>query len=205
MSDFLTFICAHAHQAHWVIFLLFLLGGLNIPVSEDILIIGGGAIASTCIPDHTLRLFIWIYLGCIISAWEAYGLGYLLGPRIYTIPLLNSVLTPQRLTVLKTYYAKFGIWTFIVGRFCPGGIRNALFMSSGLTKMPFKLFVLRDSLACIISTTTLFSLGYHFGKNFEQIAHYFREYEEIVIALLLSCLVFFCIRMLIKKIKQDKD
>jgi len=189
MESFFTYICTHAHHAHWIIFSLLLLTGLNFPISEDILLLIGGAIASTCIPDHTLKLYIWIFFGCYLSAWEAYWIGRLLGPRLYHIPLFKSVVTPHRLEVLRHYYAKFGIFTFIIGRFFPGGIRNALFMSSGLTKMPFYLFILRDGLACLISSAVLFHIGYRFGQNLDLIIFYFHRYTHWFLAIFLSLIV----------------
>ncbi len=189
MESIFSYICENAHQAHWIIFCLLLLSGLNFPISEDIMLLGGGAIASSCIPDHTLRMFIWIFLGCYLSAWEAYWIGRLLGPQLYRIRLFNRIITPHRMTVLRYYYARFGILTFIVGRFCPGGIRNALFISSGLTKMPFSLFILRDGLACFISSSVFFFIGYKFGENLPMIFHYFYRYTEIFLFVLGSVLL----------------
>jgi membrane protein DedA with SNARE-associated domain len=186
MEAFFSYICEHANQAHWIIFCLLLLAGFNLPISEDIMLIGGGAIASTCIPDHALRLYIWIFLGSYLSAWIAYWIGRLLGPTLYHIPLFQSIITPHRLDILRHYYAKFGIFTFIVGRFIPGGMRNALFMSSGLTKMPFFLFILRDGIACLISSSILFNIGYQFGENLDLILFYFHRYTFWVLIVILS-------------------
>lgn len=186
METLINYACAHAHSAHYIIFILLMLAGLNVPISEDFLLLTGGAIASTCIPDHALRLFIWIYFGCWISAWEAYWIGRLLGPKLYTIRWFSHVITPGRIEKLHHYYEKFGIFTFIMGRFIPGGVRNALFMSSGLGKMPFLKFILRDGFACMISTTTIFSLGYYFGQNYRTIVHYFETYNKIAIGAVIS-------------------
>jgi membrane-associated protein len=192
MESILFYICENAYHAHWIIFCLLLLAGLNVPISEDIMLIGGGAIASTCIPDHAVRLFIWIFLGCYISAWEAYWIGRLLGPKLYDIRLFNHIITPHRMDVLRHYYAKFGVFTFIVGRFCPGGIRNALFMSSGLTKMPFSLFILRDGIACFISSNVLFQIGYKLGENVDVFLPYVKKYSEgfLLIVVTLTLLGF---------------
>lgn len=184
MEEIFHYICDHAHNAHWIIFCLLLLTGLNIPISEDILLLSGGAIASLCIPDHTLKLYLWIFFGCYLSAWEAYWIGRLLGPKLYRSPLFRSVITPHRLNQLRTFYAKFGVFTFIIGRFCPGGIRNALFMSSGLTKMPFYLFILRDGLGCLISSSVIFSAGYYFSQNIDSILFYVKRYEHFFIGLI---------------------
>ena len=187
MEAFFSYICEHAHHAPWLLFTLLLLTGLNLPISEDVILLVGGAIASTCLSEHSLSLYAWLLLGSMLAAWEAYWIGRLLGERLYKFHFFKSTLPPHRLEVLRHYYAKFGLFTFIVGRFCPGGIRNALFISSGLTKMPFYLFILRDSVACFISITTLFSIGYLFGQHFDVIVHYFHRYTHwffIVISIL---------------------
>ena len=186
MEGIFTYICENAHNAHWIIFCLLLLAGLNIPISEDVMLLSGGAIASSCIPDHTMRLFIWIFLGCYLSAWEAYWIGRLLGPKLYKIPILKNIVTPARTDKLRHFYAKYGIFTFIFGRFCPGGIRNALFYSSGLTKMPFNLFILRDGIACAISSTVLFFVGYKFGENIDVVLKIFHRYSQIVLILIIT-------------------
>ena len=184
MDAFFSTICENANHAHWIIFLLLLLTGLNIPISEDLLLLGAGAIAASCIPEHTLRMYIWVYFGCIFSAWEAYWLGRILGPRLYHIPLFKSFITPHRLELLRQYYVRFGSFTFIVGRFCPGGVRNALFVSSGLTTMPFYLFILRDGCACLLSSSILFYLGYRFGQNFDLLMLHFHHYTDEAFAVL---------------------
>jgi len=196
MESLFSYTCAHAHQAHWVIFCLLLLTGLSLPISEDVILLVGGAIANTCIPDHALRLYIWAFLGSYLSAWEAYWIGRILGPRLYQIPLFRRVVTRRRLQVLRNHYARLGIFTFIVGRFCPGGIRNALFMTSGLTKMPFHLFILRDGFACLISSSLIFTIGYQFGQHFDLVLHYFHRYAHFFLVFLSSLAVGGCIYLL---------
>ena len=189
LETFFSYICENAHHAHWIIFILFLLNGLNIPISEDLLMIGGGAIASSCIPEHTTRLYVWILFGCYCASWETYWIGRLLGPKLYKIKLFSHIITPQRLEFLRYYYAKLGIFTFIIGRFCPGGIRNVLFLSSGLTKMPFHLYIIRDGIAAIISSSILFSLGYMFGVHFNVIVKYFYHYSFYLSAIIIFLLI----------------
>jgi membrane-associated protein len=186
MEELFSYVCAHAHNAHWIMFLILLLSGLNLPISEDLMLLSGGAIAAVCIPDHALRLYIWVFLGCYLSAWEVYWIGRLLGPRLYKFPLFRSIITPERMEWLRHYYAKFGVFTFILGRFVPGGVRNALFLSSGLTKMPFHLFIIRDGLACLISSSIIFSIGYHFATHIDTVIYYFQHYTNIFLIFLFA-------------------
>lgn len=195
MESIVTFACAHAHSAHWIFFLLLMLAGLNIPISEDLILIVSGAIASTCIPDKALFLFSWVFAGCWLSAWEAYAIGRFLGPKVYDIRWFKHIVTPSRINRLHHYYEKFGVFTFIVGRFIPGGVRNALFMTAGLGKMPFLKFILRDGFACLISTSVLFSIGYALGNNYEVVFHYIKTYNEVVVGILLTLILAVCGRL----------
>lgn len=181
-----------------------MLAGLNVPFSEDLLLLTAGAIANLCIPEHKFYLFAWVYAGCWISAWEAYAVGRILGPKLYQIRWFSHVITPQRIDRLHYFYEKFGIFTFIVGRFIPGGVRNGLFISSGLGKMPFLKFILRDGVACLISSTTIFGLGYVFAEYYDEMVAYFKKYNlvglVVIISLLLMVTAFFFYRKKTNKV-----
>lgn len=189
IESFTQWICDHSQYAHLIFFFLLLLAGLNIPISEDIILLAGGMISATCIPEHSVRMWIWLYLGCIFSAWEAYWLGRKLGPKLYHIRWFSRFITPSRVEKLHFYYEKYGIWTFIIGRFLPGGVRNGLFITSGLGKMPFGIFLLRDCTACLFSTLVLFSLGHFFAENWSLLYQYFKTFDEIILSLIFLIII----------------
>lgn len=180
-----VFLCDYAHIAPWIIFVLLILGGLNFPISEDLVLILSGATASLCIPEHTYALYAWTYFVCCLSSWETYWIGRIFGPKLYQIRWFKNVLTEKRIATLHSYYEKYGIFVFIVGRFFPGGVRNALFLSSGLAKMPFPLYIARDAFAALLSTSLLFYLGFIFGQNYHVILHMLKTYEEIVLGIII--------------------
>lgn len=184
------FICEHAAYAHLILFGMLLLAGLNIPLSEDLILLGGGMIASTCLSDGVWAMWTWLFLGCIFSAWEAFWIGRILGPKLYNIPWISRHFTPQIVGKLNGYYERFGIFTFIFGRFIPGGVRNALFMTAGLGGMPFPLFILRDGIACFIQMSLLFYIGYTFGENWQVLSGYLSTYNRWVIGILI--VLIFC-------------
>ncbi|MBS4167989.1 DedA family protein [Parachlamydia sp. AcF125] len=202
MEEILQYACSHAHSAHWFIFLLLMLAGFNVPISEDLCLLTAGTLASTCIPEQTLRLFVWVYMGCWLSASIAYWIGRRLGPRLYDIRWFNRILTPQRIARLHHYYEKFGIFTFIIGRFVPGGARNALFMTAGLGKMHYLKFLLRDGFACLISSSALFYLGYSFGANYAFLIRTFKTYNFIFISILASLITLSLLIVWIKKRRE---
>lgn len=189
LENWLYFICAYAQEAHWIFFLLLMLAGFSLPISEDLILLTGGALASTCLSGERWFLYGWLFAGCWISAWIAYWIGRQLGPKLYEFRWFNRLLTPQRISKLHYYYEKFGIWTFIVGRFIPGGVRNALFMTSGLGKMPFLKFIFRDGIACLISTNVIFTIGYEFAENYQSIVQKFETWNEIVLIIVIAVIL----------------
>lgn len=197
----LLYICEHADNAHYIFFGLIMLAGFSVPISEDIMVLMAGAISS--IAGHEteaiMNLYLWVFFACWFSAWEAYWVGRLLGPKLLTFRWFRHILTEKRLEKITQYLQRFGVLAFIVGRFLPGGVRNALFMTSGFTKMPFLLFVLRDFGACFLASATLFYLGHLFGVNFHAILKGFKTYQEIVFAIVLMTALAFGIRFWRKK------
>lgn len=194
MESFIAFVCEYAHQAHWIFFIMLLLSGCNLPFSEDMIAITGGIIVATCIPEHMLRMWLWIYVGSCMSAWIAYSIGRFIGPKLYRIHWFQRFVSPERIAKLRHYYEKFGIFTFIVVRFFPGGVRNGFGMSCGLSKMTFPAFALRDELAASIQITFLFFLGYTFAQNYEELFNYLKRYNEWaigLIALVVIAIIFY--------------
>ncbi|KAF3361706.1 hypothetical protein PHSC3_001736 [Chlamydiales bacterium STE3] len=199
MDNIFQYICENAHHAGMIMFVLLLLAGLNVPISEDIVLLTGGAIVSTCAPSQYLSIYLWVFLGCWISAWEAFWIGRLLGPKLYHISWFNWAITEQRISKLSYYYEKFGFFTFIIGRFIPGGIRNALFMTSGMSKMPFLVFIARDGIAALISTSIIFYIGYVFSQNYDLIILHFTAFSKIFLSCLLIMAFLITLGILIKK------
>lgn len=184
MEDLFSAIAEAAPNAYWIFFTMLLLAGLNIPFSLDLIVISGGVIGSLYVQDHLSRLYLFLLAGCILAGWEAYWLGRILGPRLFTMRPFKNWITPKRVENLKKLHEKFGILLFLIGRFIPGGVRNALFMTSGFCQMPFLKFVLRDGAGCLLSVTALFCLGYFFAENREELFGIFVAYNRLVICLI---------------------
>jgi membrane-associated protein len=187
--DFLfSFIQEHATYAHWVVFSLLMLAGLNFPISEDLLIIISGVLASTLVPENAWKLFLGIFLGAYLSDWVVYWIGRLWGEKLWSIRWFARIFHPEKLKQIESYYAKYGMVTLLVGRFIPFGVRNCLFATAGIGKMRFWKFILADGVACLSSNATLFLLAYFCGKN----CSYLVKYVNVVIfSLFLIALIAF--------------
>lgn len=205
MDSLLTFMSENAQSAHWVLFLLIMLAGINVPISEDILVLAGGAIATSYIPENTTQIFIWIFIAAWISAWEAYWIGRLLGPKLYDIKWFSHVLSFKRIERLHHFYEKYGILTFLVGRFIPGGVRNALFMTSGLGKMPFHKFILRDLPACFLQVSVFFYLGHLLGENYKVVISNIKAYNTVFLVVFVAIIVGYFFWKKGQKDERTKD
>ncbi|MFN0065037.1 MAG: DedA family protein [Chlamydiales bacterium] len=159
------FIFTHAHLAHWVIFGLFMLAGLNIPISEDLLIVFSGVLASSIVPENTWKLFAAVFLGAYVSDWVVYFTGRLLGPSLMNGKWFSRFFKKKRVDQIESYYKKHGVLTLLIGRFIPFGVRNCLFVTAGIGRMPLMKFLIADGIACFLSNTTLFLLSYYCGRN----------------------------------------
>ncbi len=167
MDALLQSIFAHAPYAHWIVFGALMLAGLNVPISEDLMIIFSAVLAATVVPENTYKLFLAVFLGCYLSDWVCYGLGRYFGPKLWNISWFAKVFDKTKIDRVHQYYEKYGFLTLLVGRFIPFGVRNGLFLTAGLGKMSFGKFLLSDGIACICSNTVLFTAAYAVGKNYE--------------------------------------
>ena len=190
MEDLIQLIQENIQYAHYMIFGLLLLAGLNIPVSEDAMLFISGILASQH-PEYVVQLFIAVYLGAYFSDLICYGLGRVFGPKLFKIRFFANMVPPERITKISAFYQRFGVITLILGRFIPFGVRNALFLTAGLGKMSFTKFALSDLLACTISTVCFFSLYYYYG---ESVIDYIKQGNMIFFALVIIALGVFWYR-----------
>jgi membrane-associated protein len=186
------FICDHAQHAHWLIFGSLILAGFNLPISEDLMLITSGMLASTVVPENTVKLFLGVFLGCYLSDWIAYWIGRLLGKKLWNISWFSGKKQRCYFDNITHFYKKYGVWALFIGRFIPFGVRNCLFLFGGMTKMHFGKFLLSDGIACFISNTALFSLAYYFGKNYEFLWQTIKTFNIIIFSVF-ACSVLLAI------------
>jgi membrane-associated protein len=180
MDAFIDWISQHAHHAHWFIFAAVLLAGFNIPISVDILIITSAVLAATLVPEHTLHLYFAIFGGCYFSAWIAYWVGRLAGKKLLRYRWFQKFLPPQRLEKTQKFYEKHGLWALLLGRFIPFGVRNCIFMSSGISRLSFSKFALWDFIACSVWSSISFYIFYKLGQNYQFVYDHFKVFNLVV-------------------------
>ena len=197
MESIINLIYEHAHHAHWIVFGMLMLAGINVPISEDLMIIISAILAANVVPENLLILFLAVFLGCYLSDWVSYWIGRTLGRKLWDIRWFANTIKKKRLEQAQKFYKKYGFFTLLLGRFIPFGVRNCLFITAGLGRMHFGKFLLSDGIACILSNSLLFWLAYTLGKNYHILMHYVKAFNTVIFALFvvtIICIIWYKIR-----------
>ena len=153
--------------------------------------------AGVTLSDSSLVIPTWIalYLGIFISDIMVYWWGYFLSKGMFQFKKIRKKLTENKIRLVAKTLDDYGFRTFIVCRFIPFGVRNTLWMSSGFVGLPFKKFLLYDSIAALVSCSTLYHLVRFIGEGASVV------YKIIGIVLFVALIIFFVfmIRHVIKK------
>jgi len=199
MFDLFTRISQYVEYYPFVAFGALMLAGLSAPISEDLIIITGALLCQGK-PSMLVPIFAATYAGVVISDYFPYLLGKFIRKGTVKSNLIARFFSPRKIVRIHRYLDRYGIFAFIVGRFIPFGVRNTMFLTSGLFDLRLRRFALYDTTAATISVSTLFFLAYRFG---EAVGKPFHAVGIILFILLLSFLTFVLIRI-IRKIRNKK-
>jgi membrane protein DedA with SNARE-associated domain len=147
-------------------FLVLVLGGLGLPVPEEVPVI----LAAVLSRKRTLWwpfAFGSCLLGVLAGDFVVYFLGYFYGEKVLKLPLTRKFLTKPREAQIKGYFHRHGIKILIVGRFAVG-FRTAAYLTAGILKLPALRLFLTDLFAATLSTTLMFGVGYLFAQQIER-------------------------------------
>ncbi len=196
MESLLSWLHEVGPHAPWIIFALLVVTGFSLPVSEDVLLLASGVLASTILPEYTVELFCAAYFGSFIADCIAFGLGRMVGDRI------NQLKSQDKIQRVRMFYKKYGVLTLFVGRLIPFGIRNAIFMTAGAAKMRFYKFLISDGIACLGFSSLLFYLAYSCGKNYESLSTSVHQTSAFVGATILLLVAIGALVYYLKKRKK---
>jgi membrane protein DedA with SNARE-associated domain len=201
MIDTVAFLTEYSEFFPYAAFIGLLLAGLNIPLSEDLIIITG-ALISRGDPSVLVPTFVAIYLGVVISDYFPYYLGILLRKGTLKSKFLIRLFSQKNLDKMHRHLEKHAFLTFIVCRFIPFGVRNTLLLTSGFFGLQLRRFATYEITAATISVSTLFFLVYSFG---EVIKKPFLAVGIILFVLLVSATVFIIIKIIREFIEKRKN
>jgi len=194
MPDIIHFLREYIEYFPLVALLGLLLAGLNLPVSEDLIIITG-AIVSHDSTSNMFHILAVIYAGVIATDFFVYWVGTRVRKGTSKNGFFARVVPQKALEKMRHYLDRYGIFTFIVCRFVPFGVRNTLFFTAGLFDLKLKVFLIYDIVAAMVSINTLFFLTYYFGEGIRRPV---RIAGVILFIALVSALVSLIVRLIVK-------
>ncbi|MGP1576022.1 MAG: DedA family protein [Treponema sp.] len=151
-----------------VIFISLLLGGFNLPIPEDILVISSAVI---CKHDKAAipAFYTALYFGALLSDCLVYLWGVLLKRGSRSALFFTRIITEERTNRISDALVKHSFLTYVFGRFIPFGVRNLISMTSGFVGFPFYKFFLFDAFAALCNISCLFWFVYFLGAKGGQI------------------------------------
>jgi len=200
MPDIIVFLSQYIQFYPVVALLGLILAGLNLPISEDLIIITSAIVCHRAPSLLPLTLFV-LYLGVISTDFFVYWVGTRVRKGNGISRFLTRMVLDKTLAKMRVYLDKYGIFTFIVCRFIPFGIRNTLFFASGLFNIRRRTFLVYDFIAAMISVNTLFFLVYSFG---EVVRRPIKIAGIILFVALVSAIISLLIRFLVL-LRKDKE
>ncbi len=131
-----------------LVLLVLLLCGLGLPLPEEIPIISAAYLSYE--GDVALvPAIIMVILAVLIGDTVLYYVGWRYGNQIFTIYPFRNLVTPERVKKANYRFHRWGNRVVFVARFI-AGLRATVFLTAGILKMPYRRFILMDSLAAVI-------------------------------------------------------
>jgi membrane protein DedA with SNARE-associated domain len=159
--------------------LILILGGLGLPIPEEMPII------VAAILTRNGQMIIWPALasclaGVLIGDFVVYLLGYFYGEKVLSLPLTRRFLTRRREAQIKGYFHRHGFKILVSGRLMPG-FRTAAYLTAGILRLPTLRLLLTDLVAATLSTLLMFGLGFLFAEPIKKGIHEVQHWLTLLV------------------------
>lgn len=195
-----------ADNPYIVVLIGFLLIFFFFPLTEEAVLFIGGYLSSV---DGS---YVWIptllagIFGVFITDFWSYYLARLFGRKLLKKPLINRVFPCSKQEKATNLVRKYGIWSIIIVRFIPGGIRNPVFFICGLFGISKIKFIITALSGAIVSAQISFWIGYVLHDTLPPInvmVGKMQDYSKYIIILVI--LIILTIHFIYKFRKKDNN
>lgn len=167
------------------LFLLLLGGAVGLPIPEDLpLLLGGIVIHLGKSPVE--QVFAVCYAAIIIGDVLIYGIGRWLGPSLFRRRMFMNPRARLRLKRIRIGMERRSLPMIFVARHL-FYLRTLTFLSCGALRMKFKVFLLADALAALISVPLMLSIGFAAWEHLDTVTAWIQRAKTAT--LLLSVLI----------------
>jgi membrane protein DedA with SNARE-associated domain len=190
------------HSFYPVLLLVLLVASLGVPIPEDVPLLAAGVILS-----HQPDAVSWTgaiavsLIGIMCGDVILYVMGGVWGPDVYRHRWVNRLITPQRLAMMTEKFHRHGLWMCFFGRFFMG-IRAAMCITAGVTRLSFWKFLLADFAGALLSAPLLIWLGYWFAGMLPTVKAYVHLVQWILLGLALAALAGFILYRRLRPIRN---
>jgi membrane protein DedA with SNARE-associated domain len=169
------------HFTYAGIVLALLLGGLGVPIPEELPVLAAGALAREAVVRWWIALPLCI-AGVLVGDVVLYWAGHHWGERLLRWRIVRLVLTEARERHLLAAYRRHGAKIIVVARHVVG-LRPAAFLTAGIARLPFWRFLLVDAGAACVGVPLSFGLAYFFTDRLQGILEDVHRVERWLAAL----------------------
>lgn len=197
MEAFLSYIAniitsVISHSGYGGITFLMVLESTGIPVPSEVIMPFSGFLVTREILSFW-GVVVAGTLGNLAGSFLAYWIALKGGQ-----PLIKKVgryifLSEHDLNKSEQWFAKYGSITVFIGRLLPI-IRTYISFPAGLAKMPLKRFIFYTILGSLPWSILLTYLGLKAGDNWEFLREKFRDFDYLILAVLMAGIIYWIFR-----------
>jgi len=168
-----------AHYGYWAVFFGVMLENAGIPVPGETVLLFAGFLANEK-QMHVLPAILAAVAGASIGDTAGYCLGRFGGTAFIERYRQRFHFFARHFEQGQKVYLRHGQWAVFTARFITG-LRMFSGLIAGSFRMPYFRFLTFDFTGAVIWATTVVSVGYFFGSNWERLVHFVKEFDLAIL------------------------
>lgn len=184
-------------QAYAGIVIVLFACGLGLPIPEDITLFAAGFLAYMGQISLTGAILVGL-LGVLVGDTFMYLIGRKFGRRVFEWPVFRRLFSEDRIRKAEAKINRNARIICFTARFAPG-LRAPVYVTSGILRVPFPLFISMDGLAALISVPVWVLLAYYLGDKVEMLLRIAKNTKIGIILILIALVGLFVYRWIRKR------
>ena len=139
-------------------------------------------------------------VGSVLGSWVTYWIGKYGGRPLIRKYGHYVLITEHDLDLTDRFFKRFGFWATFMGRVLPV-LRTYISIPAGISRVPFWSFTIACFVGSFIWSYFLGWIGFKLGENWEDLRHYFRQVDWILVLLIIAGAVWWIRRHIKNRVK----
>jgi membrane protein DedA with SNARE-associated domain len=170
-----------ARYGYWAVFFGVMLENCGVPVPGETVLLFAGFLAYQ--GDLQLgRIIVTAIAGATLGDTTGYCLGRFGGRALVERLRRRAGFFARHFDRAQSIYLKHGQWAVFVARFITG-LRVFSGILAGSFRMSYARFLVFDFSGAVIWASTVASVGFFFGSNWESLVHFVKMFDRGILAL----------------------